>query len=195
MINILYEPFPESIIVNNEEYEVITDFRDWIRFSDLIVDDELDKAEKLELMLQWIVNPPSVITDDIVDALSDFCAASELEYCRSGDNNAEADNNHRNKPPVFSWKIDARYVLADFRRFYNINLLGIGYMHWWEFRSLFSGLPDDSTCHKRMMYRSADLSEIKSKTEQERIHKIQQQIALPFECSDDAIAAAFGGMI
>jgi hypothetical protein len=91
---------------------------------------------------------------------------------------------------VFDWKYDAKYLLADFRRYYGIDLL-TAEMHWWEFRSLFAALPDDSLCQKRIAYRSADLSRIKDSKRRAEIARIQQQIALPYEMTDDEISAVF----
>ena len=51
-------------------------------------------------------------------------------------------------------------------------------MHWWKFRILFDGLPEDTEIKQRMMYRGIDLRMIKSKDERSRIRKIQQSIAL-----------------
>lgn len=197
MINILYEPLPNSICVDGKEYEVVTDYRDWLQFADMITDTGLTKLEKTRHMGLWLLTPPDVITEGIVNGLQQFYAAKGLEYERTSDDNDIKDNKTENeiKLPVFSWKIDARYVLGDFRRFYNINLLDVEYMHWWEFRALFDALPDDSNCHKRILYRGVNLSEVKNTAERERIGKIQRQIALPFEYSDDAIGEIFGGML
>lgn len=195
MINILYEPFPESVTADGREYGIVTDFRDWIQFADMIADDTITKQEKIGYMANWLLDPPACITGDIADKLSEFYAARDIDYVRNPEciNGEEPETVSR--PPVFDWRIDARYVLGDFRRFYNIDLLKAEYMHWWEFRSLFAALPDDSACHKRIIYRSANLSEIKSDSERERIRKIQMQIALPFEYSDEDIGDIFGGMM
>lgn len=195
MINILYEQFPRSIRADGAEYEIVTDFRDWIQFADLIADDALPKEIKIGFMGQWLIEPPKYMTADIADALSRFYAADELEYIRESSIETDAESDEIRRPPVFDWRIDARYVLGDFRRFYNIDLLGVGYMHWWEFRSLFAALPDDSSCHKRMIYRGTNLAEIKNDQERKRIRRIQQQIAIPFELNDGDIGDIFGGMM
>ena len=38
MINVLYEHFPDSVTINGKEYAVVTDFRDWLRFADMLED-------------------------------------------------------------------------------------------------------------------------------------------------------------
>ncbi len=94
----------------------------------------------------------------------------------------------------FDWKYDAVYVIGDFRRYYNLNILRVENMHWWEFISLFWALPDDSVCQKRIAYRNVDISQIRSDSERKRILRIKQAIALPFELGDEDICTVFGGV-
>ena len=179
MINALYEPFPESITVDGTEYPIITDFREWFRFADLVEDNEISKRDKLYLMIQWLLKPPERITDELIYAILDFYRARELE---------------RELPsvPVLNWKIDAPYIIGDFLRYYKINLL-TAEMHWWRFRLLFSALPAESQIMTRIGYRSVDLGQIKSESERKRIMKMKQLYALPFELDEDDIAAVLGG--
>ena len=69
MINVLYEPFPESICADGTEYPIVTDFREWFRFADMLADEEMGKREKLLLMTQWLIKPPERITAGLVTAL------------------------------------------------------------------------------------------------------------------------------
>jgi DNA-directed RNA polymerase subunit M/transcription elongation factor TFIIS len=66
-------------------------------------------------------------------------------------------------------------------------------MHWWKFKALFEGLSDEATVKKYMYYRSVELSTIKDKDEErKRIEKIQRQIAIKREISDEDMALCFG---
>lgn len=196
MINALYEPFPESITVDGQGYQLLTDFREWIRFADMIHDTEINEYDKVRMLTLWFKNAPSRMTAEMVNALFDFYYASDLEpdtdYEKDDDDTAE---DAVIKPSVFDWRIDSRYIIGDFRHYYDMNLLSIEYLHWWEFRCLFAALPDDSQCQKRMAYRSIDLGSIKNDQERNRIARIQRSIAIPYENEDDMIAAAFGGLI
>lgn len=194
MMNILYEPFPDCIQADGREFQVLTDFREWIRFSDLVSDKELTGEEKATLMADWLLTPVDCITEDIVNALYAFYRAQELEPDPMHQEDEEDEQEKEPlppSPPVFSWGIDARFILGDFRRYYGMDLLEIKYLHWWKFKSLLAALPDDSQCQKRIAYRSVNLSEIKDKSERERIRRIQQRIALPFEYDDEMIGDVF----
>lgn len=197
MINALYEPFPEHISVEGEEYPILTDFRDWLRFADLMRDPDVSKRDKVYLLSDWFETRPKKINGKTVNALFDFYYARELEPDADDDDDEAADNVNDTviKPPVLDWRIDSRFILGDFRRYYGIDLISIEYLHWWEFRCLFAALPDDSQCQKRMAYRGVNLGSIKDDKERARIARIQRSIAIPYECEDDMIGAAFGGFI
>ncbi len=179
-MSLFYESFPEVVQVDGKEYPIVTDFREWIRFADMVSSREIDEQEKVFLMMQWFLNPPKSMQKPQIDALFSFYRADDLELHPV---KSEVDENETpviRKPPLFDWCIDAKFVLGDFRRYYNINLLTVKYLHWWEFRSLFNALPDDSNCQKRIAYRATDLSKIKDKSERKRIAKIQREIAIPY---------------
>lgn len=192
MINALYEPFPESIFVDGTEYPIITDFREWFRFADMVADTELSKRDKLLMMTQWLLEPPEQITSELVTALCDFYRAKALEREMPEYEGDEDEEYTSAALPVLSWKIDAPYIIGDFQRYYGIDLL-TAEMHWWRFRILFSALPDDSQMMKRIGYRSVDIGQVKSESERKRIMKMKQLYALPFELDEDDIGAVFGG--
>lgn len=194
MINPLYEEFPESIKVDGEEYGILTDFREWIRFSDMLGDNDLTDEEKLYLLTNWLTDDPRKITAELVNAVFSFYRADALnpDLVENDNENDREEESQPKRPPVFSWKYDAKFLIGDFRRYYGIDLLSAN-MHWWEFLCLFAALPEDSQCRKRIDIRSTDLSKIKDKERRNQIAAIQRIIALPFEMDDDDMAAIFEG--
>lgn len=191
MINILYEPLPDSIKADGREYRILTDFRAWLRFADMIAAPDLTAEEKVMLSGEWLLAPPAAVSEELVRGIFGFFRAAALLPDAKAPDGGEAEEDHDipvRKPPVFDWKIDARFLLGDFRHYYGIDLL-TDHLHWWEFQALFAALPDESMCSKRIAYRSTDLGKIKDSTERQRIAKIQRQIALPFEIDDEMIGA------
>lgn len=186
MINLFYESFPDSVTINGRKCPVVTDFREWIKFHDLLTDKEIPERAKLSLLPDWFIRPPLPLTDEHIKALLDFYLAKPL------DPHADEEENEENspsppKPPVFDYRFDAPFLIADFQRFYRIDLMKIDFLHWFAFKALFQGLPEESSCQKRIYYRSADIKKIKSKAEKARIRKIQKAIALPFDMAEEAV--------
>ena len=134
-MNILYEQFPEEVKVNGEYYPIVTDFREWIRFTELVEDDSVPWRMKCGLLLQWYLDQ---IPDDIeaaIYALGDFLMCKRMYQ---DDLEDEEEEQQKNGKPVFSFSEDAGCIYAAFREAYGIDLQQIDYMHWWEFRSLDS---------------------------------------------------------
>lgn len=184
-MNLLYESFPDTA----DGLPVVTDFREWIKFHDLLTDKEVPEHTKIFLMADWFLRPPLPLKETHVKALLDFYLVKPLDpHADEEEENKKAPP--PSKPPAFDYSFDAAFLLADFRQFYQIDLLKIPYLHWFEFRSLLNALPEESSCQKRIAYRSIDLREIKDKNEKKRIRKIKRSIAIPFEMSDEAIGEA-----
>ena len=186
MMQLLYEPLPDSVSVGGSDCEILTDFRDWLKFGDLLKDDALKDAEKLDFMRNWFVEIPDEMTAEMFTGLRDFCVAKALESDRN-----EPEESGLQKPPTFDFRLDSAFVMADFRRFYQVDLLRIAYLHWWEFLALLRALPDESQVFRRIAIRSTDLSKITDKDRKRAIMEAQMRIAIPFELDDFAIGAAF----
>lgn len=187
MMNLFCEPFPDSVRIGNQNLEIVTDFREWIRFHDLISDTDVPDGLKLHFLREWFVHPPDFLTESHINALCDFYHADAIDYHRDEEQKKEKP---APKPPVFDWCIDAKFLISDFRRFYQMDLFSVHYLHWWQFLALFRGLPEESTCQQRIGYRSIQLKDIKDKNEKKRIKKIKNAIALPFEMTDEMMGAA-----
>lgn len=171
MLNVLYEKFPEHVIVHGIRYPIETDFREWIRFSELVEDDSVPWQIKVELMLRWYcVDVPDDL-EAAIYALGDFLAARNLY---GADEIIESDK----KEPVFSFSDDAGCIYSAFIDCYGIDLQRIPHMHWWKFKTLFDGLPHNTEIKQRIMYRSTDANSIKDKEERKRVKRIQKEIAL-----------------
>lgn len=193
MMHLLLDPLPETITADGKEYGIVTDFREWFRFAEMLTDKELTDDEKIECCGMWLDPEPAYVTPEMLDAIIAFYHAKALLPDRQQDED-EPPEDKLPRPPAFDWKIDARFLLGDFRRYYGIDLQTMDYLHWWEFQALFSALPDESLCSKRIEIRQTDLGEIKDKTRRNQIAKIQRQIALPFEYDDEMIGAMLWNM-
>ncbi|MCB5755779.1 hypothetical protein DWY35_11890 [Ruminococcus sp. AF25-13] len=169
-MNILIDKFPEFVSVDGKEYPVETDFRKWIRLMKLVEDDSVPENVKCGLMMQWYTD---AIPDDLeaaIDALGEFLAMNPGEK--------EEIAPVQSSKQVYSYEEDMTWIYSAFREVYGIDLQKIEYMHWWEFQTLFTGLPESTEIKQRMMYRSIDLRTVKDKDERKRIKRIQDAIAL-----------------
>lgn len=171
-MNPLYERFPDYVEVEGSRYRIVTDFREWIKMSELISDNDIPSQKKAELLLGWYIDLPDNL-EEAIYKLGDFLSAHALEPYED-----VSDSGHKKEEPVFSYSEDAGCIFSAFLNCYGIDLETIPYMHWWKFRLLFEGLPEETEIKQRMMYRNTDLNSIKDKDERKRVREIKKRIAL-----------------
>lgn len=176
-MSLLYEGFPETVEINGSEYRVITDYREWIRWADMLASD-IDEHIKVRFTQEMIIDDCKKSFKDIFDALMAFFVMGEVEESKPG-------------KQTISYDQDAAYIMADFQREYGIDIVHVKHLHWWQFQMLFEGLSEKSEMKQRIYYRSVNLESIKDKEERKRIRKIQRAVALKKEVSDGDIGNAF----
>ena len=173
-MNILIDKLPCSVIVDNIDTEIVSDFRTSILFEQLMKDNSVNDDVKIELALnlyfpkQYIIN-----TVDAVNKIIWFYSGGkEIKENRSKSNSS---NKHLN---IYDFEQDADYIYAAFMEQYKIDLADIDYLHWWKFKSLFYGLNKDIQLSKIMFYRSIELTDDMTKNERKFYRDMKRLYAL-----------------
>lgn len=196
-MNVFYEDLPETLKINGKEYPIITDFREWIRFSDMLKSD-LQPQYKLEFLAEmFLEDVPDLYTkediEEVMDSITSFLSLEALEFPNQySDELEEVEYKDATEKKAIYYEQDAPYIISAFRREYQVNLLSVPYMHWWEFRMLLDGLSEESQIKKRIYWRTCDVSKMEKKERME-ILKIRRSITIPEEeyVSDEDIGNAF----
>lgn len=197
MINVFYESLPEALEINGREYPIITDFREWLRFSDMLKSDipENYKLEFLEDM--FLEEMPSMYSPEdielVMNAITDFLSLAELEFPMLRQEEEEPGNVFEEgvKKAIY-YEQDAPYIISAFQREYQIDLLSVEYLHWWKFRMLLDGLSEESQIKKRIYWRTCDVSKMDQK-ERMKILSIRRRITIQEDeyVGDEDIGNAF----
>ena len=177
MINILFENLPDTVEVSGKYYKIFTDFRDWIAFFDMMSDAGIEQKQKMLTALAWFLEKIPENLPEAYKALMDFASCSGMKKIPEN----QDKNSSNSGVPTLSWLYDSAYVLGAFRQVYNIDLIRMNYMHWWEFSALFEALPEDTPIKKRIAYRQVKISDIKDKERRKQILRIKKAVAFPHE--------------
>lgn len=106
-----------------------------------------------------------------------------LWFFSCGDAPSPAGSGRRRRKParVFDWEFDAPRVVADFQRFYGLDITDPTlHVHWWRFKALFDGLPGDTSLTMQAMgVRARDLSDCRSAEERAALRARKKAFALP----------------
>lgn len=154
-MNILIDPLPETVMVEDKAYKIRTNFRIFILFELLWQDDSLELEEKLKksFSLCYAGDIPRNY-EAAANALMWFYKCGKVDNPRKKSVAAK-----RGKTRIYSFDYDDDYIYAAFMSQYGINLQRIKYLHWWEFRAMFNSLTNSNEFVKIMEYRSVDLTE------------------------------------
>lgn len=177
------EKFPDTVRVDDRNYPILTDFKNWIKFYEMIQTKELTDREKCMVAMEWFTEEIPTNQWNALKALCDF-------FCMKEENQKDMKE-EKKKKKILDFAHNAPLILAGFCQSYGI-MLPESNMHWWEFKSLFDGMPDDTKVKEVVGYRSIDLNEVKDQEEKRRIRKIKKIYDLPQEnMSDKEIGKVF----
>ena len=126
-MNVFYEELPEALEINGREYPVITDFREWIRFSDMLKSD-IPPEFKLEFLSEMFLEEvPDLYTEDgieeAMDAITSFLSLSGTEFpdissdeANSEEESEEVEYEEQREKKAIYYEQDAPYIISAFRR-------------------------------------------------------------------------------
>lgn len=178
------EQFPNTVRVDDRNYPILTDFKNWIKFYQMIQSKELTDREKCMVAMEWFTEEIPINQWNALEALSDF-------FCMQQREERKDIQKEQKKKKILDFERDSSLILAGFRQTYGIMLSEVD-LHWWEFKSLFDGMPDDTKLKEIIGYRNIDLNDVKDPEEKRRIRKIKKIYDLPQEkMSDKEIGKVF----
>lgn len=172
-MNLLIDLVPNTVEIDNEEYEINSDFRTSILFELLMQDSSIVDEDKIFIALQLYY---PVIPDDVNLAIDKI-----LWFYRCGKDirNQKGNGKGKSVTQIYSFEHDDDYIYAAFMDQYNIDLQDIKHLHWWKFKAMFKSLREDNEIVKIMGYRSMDLSKIKEKEQKAYYKKMKQLYEIP----------------
>ena len=191
-MNLLTAALPDTITVDGREYAIHTDFRDWIRFCEMLLDEELKEEEKVYIALMMYTEEQPDNIQLALKGLTDFYLMSD-EVTNDTEEVVETEEvEQANQKPIYDWSIDSAYIIGAFQKTYGIDLTNIEYMHWWKFKALFTSIIEFDL-EERIGYRALDTSKIKDKDERKRLDRIKKSLTLKTSVTDEEIGGVFGG--
>lgn len=179
-MNILIDKLPTTVLIDDIEYEINTDFRVGILFSIAMNDNSLSDEEKCETAIRLYYK---VVPHNIQKAIEQILLFYSCN--KQASNSSESSNSCREK--VFDYEIDANYIYSAFLTQYNIDLNSVEYLHWFKFKALFDSLDENLMLCKIIKYRSIDLNKIKDKDEKNYYKKMKETYAIKDEISQEEL--------
>lgn len=177
-MSLLTSKLPTSVIINNLEFKLNTNFRNSIVFEELILNEDISKEEVQNKALELYYNRP-IIKEYRLPALQGImwfysCGRPEEEMEGRKEYNSKAKISD-----IYSFKYDDQFIYSAFLNQYGIDLQDIDYLHWWKFKAMFKSLKSDNKIVEIMGYRSMDLNSIKDGSQKAFYKKMKDLYKLP----------------
>lgn len=152
MIDLRRESLPDTIQVGKLFFKIKTDFREWLKFDEIIKNDKCTLANLLFLFEEEL-KPGTLILHEkeIVKRLFEFYQNA----------NITPKDTEKSEEVIVDYIQDGEYIVGSFMAEYGIDLTSINGLHWHMFKALFISLADTSKIKQIMSmraYKKQDIS-------------------------------------
>ena len=170
----LTEHLPTSVEIVGELYAIKTDFRDILRYDELIrgQNDENVVLKAIRMLLgDDILQRSNISVDMVVDAVGWFVQRGESEQKNTL---PRASLGLNNAIPMDFIK-DAALIYTAFLQTYKIDLYDISYLHWWKFNWMLEDISSVCRLSKVIEYRTIDTKNKNLSKEQKKVYTALQR--------------------
>ncbi len=168
-MNLLTAAPPTSVLIGGEAYPINTDFRVCVQFELLTLEDKLTPEGLLTMF--YGSNWPQPYEEAIQQAIWFY------RLGRADDRPSEAKQDLSKAKRSYDFEIDADALYTSFLTAYHIDLLTDS-LHWWAFRELMLGLPEETAFKQRVYYRTGDTTGMSSK-QKKQFEAMRARYAIP----------------
>lgn len=174
-MNALLDGLPTAIEIDENIYEINTDYRTGLKIIMAFEDNELTNIEKQSILLSCLYkNVPS----NIVLAIE-----KGVKFLNCGQKFCDTVNGEGQR--IYSFKYDDRYIFSGVDRVLNGRLSKGDLVHWWEFVMAFMELPEDCMMSKIIYYRTQFSKGRLSKEERKVYFDNRELFELPAELTKE----------
>lgn len=189
IMDYLANKLPDRVIVDGTELLINTDFRIWIEYSNLILNDEIDIEYKIFKSIDLCYKDGIKILN-YVDVETAFDKIMWFFLCGKKEEKNTENKEKENPKPIYSFEEDWDYIYSAFYECYKIDLFDVN-LHWWKFKSLFNSLSDKCQFSKILGFRAMTINSKMSKEQKQYYRKMKRIYALKDNRSAEEKESAF----
>lgn len=172
---IIVDALPSSVVLGGREYQINTDYRNWILFEQMMSDRELSDWDKMVYSFDLFFHEDEDLSD--IDMAAALKAVMWFYACGVEVEDKKGGGGSNRRVNIYSWEQDGEYIFAAFLDQYGIDLTQ-DELHWWKFRALFRSLKQDNEIVRIMGYRAMEISSDMPKEQQKYYREMKALYAL-----------------
>lgn len=176
MIDLRTKGLPNSINVGGKSYLLYTDFREWLKFGEMLKDDSIFK--ELNYIDLFFVIKDNVLAVDAIAYQEDFIKALINFYSNKNCTPVQEESSNE---VTYDYIKDGEFIVSSFMSQYHIDLTSCD-MHWHMFKALFLGLNESTIMSQIMGFRGYKKD---SKTYEKQCERLKRIWSFPIEVNQD----------
>lgn len=164
--------YPKCVIINDERFDINTDFKVAIRCEEIAQDKTIGDTERALAIVYLLFGEKGLNSEYLKELLE-----KGRKYLACG-----KELKPKNENPDMDFIEDYSYIKTSFRSDYNINI-DKEELHWWEFYDLLNGLSNSEfgnccVLNRIRNIRNYDLKNISDPKERQKMREAKEQVAL-----------------
>ncbi|MDG4985501.1 bacteriophage Gp15 family protein [Lactococcus lactis] len=186
----LYQKINDEVEVSGIKYPLNASFDVMLKLIDLLKEKRLSDINKLKLSIMLVFGRESQLLNISIEDQGEAIRQVFDGYLKSSKNdkpvkrdlqgNVMPELDEEEKKVLYSINYDAEYIYASFMQAYGLDLLEQqGKLHWFKFKALLSGLPEDTKFEQVMSIRSWKKPSNSKNAHETQMKKLQEIYALP----------------
>lgn len=168
----MIDPLPQKIYIDEKEYPIRWDFRVGILYELLMMDEEVEGAEKPLLALRLFYPEIPENWKMALDGIQWFYRGGEEKK------HLTKKRGRKKRERIYCFEQDDAFIYSAFFEQYGLDLTKEYDLHWWRFRALFQGIGEDTAFSKVMGYRAMEISDSMGKEEKEFYKRMKETYRL-----------------
>lgn len=192
----LYDVLPNSVQFMGDNYQLNLTFDVVLLAFSALRDQEMTPDDRLETFLSILVKgrlPATEHWPKLFDSILELLNPIKPKVKQYDINGDPIELPNEKKSLSFDFDVDADLIYAAFWQTYGIDLTQEqGKLHWYSFKALLNGLPDDTLFTKVRQIRQTDLSKIKNKEQKREMRRMKREVALPNEDDREEESEEYG---
>lgn len=175
----LNDLLPETYEYKDKEIPIDLSFDNVLDMFDAIKLVELFEFDRADIGIALLFGEDVIETEDLIEVWNDifdtYINPKEKEVVRYDIAGNPMPDKGEAKGPVIDLEQDAEFIYSSFMQTYKIDLMDQqGEMHWWKFKALLNGLPEDTIIKQIIHIRTYEPSEHDSKEYKEQMKNLQE---------------------
>jgi len=179
---------PEYVVIEGISIKINADFRNILKIFAMLNDKNIPQFVRVQKLTEWFFKDYEEIPpEEAINIFTNFINPPVEKTLWLGEEDLGGDD-FEEREKQFDYYFDSEEIYAGFLSEYNINLIRVDFLHWYEFNILLKNLSKESTFKKKIELRFLDLGIYSGNNQAfSKMAQAKRSVQLPVELSEEEL--------